>query len=401
MSTRLAIVGASVRAAAQSALRAGFEVAGADLFADADLDGVCPITKIEDYPYGFADWLAKQDVDAWMYTGALENYPDLVDHMATIKPLWGVSGEALRRCRDPMVLQEAFTAAGISFPKTLPLNTSPKDKTDWLAKTYRHAAGVGVWHYGDHPRDAAAYAQQFIDGTPMSAVFAVSAERTAFLGVAEQLTPESQKQTCCFGYLGSFGSIDLKEGQRDIIRTIGDVLGASLQLRGLVGVDLLFTADDIWVVEINPRYTASVELLECSAVPRGIKIDRHDAIDREAIACHATSYNGGNVDDWSFGSWEAGYGSFLGKHVVFAKQNVTMTQSWCRWAYERQATKCFWTGEPRKWGYLADLPHAGEKILAGQPVCTVLAWTYSPLPMRRLLRFRAARVERMLYAVTA
>lgn len=397
---RLAIVGASVRAAAQSALRAGFEVVGADLFADADLDRVCPITKIEDYPYGFADWLAEQDVDAWMYTGALENYPDLVDQMATLKPLWGVSGKALRRCRDPLVLQEAFTAAGISFPKTLPLNTSPKDKTDWLAKTYRHAAGVGVWHYGDRPRDAAAYAQQFIDGTPMSAVFAVSAEKTALLGVAEQLTPESQKQIGCFGYRGSIGSIELNEGQQIILSTIGDVLGASLQLRGLVGVDLLFTADDIWVVEINPRYTASVELLECSAVPRGFKIDRHEANSCDAIACHAATFNGGSVDDWIFGSWEAGYGSFLGKQLVFAKQDVTVTQSWHRWAHERQARNCFWTGEPREWGYLADLPHAGEKILARQPVCTVLAWTYSPLPMQRLLRFRVAQVERMLYAAT-
>ena len=40
--TRIAIVGASVRAAAQSALRAGFDVVGADLFAAAALDAEPP-----------------------------------------------------------------------------------------------------------------------------------------------------------------------------------------------------------------------------------------------------------------------------------------------------------------------------------------------------------------------
>ena len=141
---KLAIVGASARAAAFSAIRAGYEVVAADLFADADLARVAAVTRISNYPEGLADWLAATECDAWMYTGALENYPDLVDRMAAIRPLLGNSGAPLRDVRDPMKLQLALTGAGMLFPETrtspagLPLDGS------WLCKTYGGASGSGV-----------------------------------------------------------------------------------------------------------------------------------------------------------------------------------------------------------------------------------------------------------------
>ena len=76
---KLAIVGASVRAAAFSAVRAGFEVVAADLFADADLRAICETTRIESgYPDALADWLASTECDGWLFTGALENHHEVV-----------------------------------------------------------------------------------------------------------------------------------------------------------------------------------------------------------------------------------------------------------------------------------------------------------------------------------
>ena len=46
----LLIAGASVRAAAQSAVRAGFTVTAADLFGDRDLAAIAVTHSIEDYP---------------------------------------------------------------------------------------------------------------------------------------------------------------------------------------------------------------------------------------------------------------------------------------------------------------------------------------------------------------
>src|SRR5687768_3758422 len=96
----LAIVGASARSAAASAVRAGFRPLAADLFADADLRAVATTTRISPYPEGLLDWLRSVEPAAWMYTGALENHPELIDQMAWVAPLWGNTGDVLARIRS-------------------------------------------------------------------------------------------------------------------------------------------------------------------------------------------------------------------------------------------------------------------------------------------------------------
>lgn len=339
---RLAIVGASVRAAARSALRAGFEVVGADLFADADLDGVCPITKIENYPYGFADWLVAQSVDAWMYTGALENYPDLVDHMATIKPLWGVSGEALRRCRDPL-----FSAAG-AFGKVLflPDTVSARDAVDpqrrWLAKTYRHSAGVGVWRVRSdadfgRARAEGAFLQEEVDGASMSAVYALGPRRPTLLGVTQQRLGDGDSE---FAYRGSIGPLPIAGSLDLALGSLGVWLLGAMKLRGVVGVDLVVQDNRPFVVEINPRYTASVEVLERSQAD-------------SAIAAHAACFTAPS----GYG-WRDQPSGIVGKQIVYATRSIVVPDGFESWALVNGA---------------ADRPRPGERIEAGRPVCTVFA----------------------------
>ena len=43
---------------------------------------------------------------------------------------------------------------------------------------------------------------------------------------------------------------------------MGQLLASTFSLVGLFGVDHVLQNDEPWVVEINPRYTASVEILE-------------------------------------------------------------------------------------------------------------------------------------------
>ncbi|MEN0110570.1 MAG: ATP-grasp domain-containing protein [Planctomycetota bacterium] len=345
----VAIVGASVRAAAQSALRAGFDVVGADLFADADLDGVCPVTRIDDYPNGFAAWLTEQRADAWMYTGALENYPELVDRMATIAPLWGVRGEPLRRCRDPIELGRVFADSGIAFPKTLPRGVRPNDADFWLAKTYRHSAGAGTVEYGfgwsaeADPAKLDAYPQKIVAGEPHAAVYALSDSGSRLLGVTEQLLGEGD---ACWSYRGSIGPIDLYSQPPSVaasLERVGSVLAGELGLRGVVGVDVLIEGDTLTVVEVNPRYPASAEVLE-------------RASGQSVLAQHASAFGGDRSCEW-----EAAPGRVAAKQVVYARGRITVDE---RLAELLQAL--------HRTGDVADLPREGTSIEAGQPVCTAL-----------------------------
>ena len=61
---------------------------------------------------------------------------------------------------------------------------------------------------------------------------------------------------------------------------MGATLAASFGLIGLFGVDLILRDDVPWPVEVNPRYTASVEVLEL-ALGRSLLADHARACDAE------------------------------------------------------------------------------------------------------------------------
>lgn len=114
----LLIVGASVRAAAGSARRAGLPVVAADLFNDADLVDLCDRTwLVTDYPAGFATPIG-EFAGPWVYTGGLENHPAWVDRFARLATLWGNQAAALQAVRHPLQLARVLRTAGFRFPAT-------------------------------------------------------------------------------------------------------------------------------------------------------------------------------------------------------------------------------------------------------------------------------------------
>src|SRR5437868_5791197 len=85
----------------------------------------------------------------WMYTGALENYPELVDQMAWIAPLLGNPGDVLTRVRSPRELGDVLRRAGLLFPETRASAEGLPQDGSWLAKTYQGASGSGVRLFGE------------------------------------------------------------------------------------------------------------------------------------------------------------------------------------------------------------------------------------------------------------
>ena len=101
----LLIFGASARAAAFSALRAGLNPWCADLFADADLSTRCSVQRVSarDYPQAFHKLATSAPAGPWMYTGGLENHRDLVWQLARDRMLWGNNRRELEAVRLQVV----------------------------------------------------------------------------------------------------------------------------------------------------------------------------------------------------------------------------------------------------------------------------------------------------------
>jgi uncharacterized protein len=363
---KLAIVGASVRAAAFSAVRAGYEVVAADLFADADLQTHCSATRINSgYPDALADWLAGAECDGWLFAGALENHHELINAMAKLRPLIGCSAGAIRATRNPLLLQPVIEAAGLAFPETIESSDNlPLDRS-WLCKTYRSAGGSGVWLLeGPEARqravDAGAYFQRFVSGTSAAAIYLCGSEGSTLLGVTRQLVGDSMAGARPWHYAGSVGPLAISEAAAGQLNELGDLLSQRFKLSGLVGVDLVISRDKAWIIEINPRYSSSAEVVErmlgVSLVDAHVRTCRGEQVDLRRVSPAARSSNKSND----------GPGQLHGKVILYAKRDVVVSKEFHAWAMSHSAI------DPQSCR-LADIPHVGVSIGAGQPVLTLLA----------------------------
>jgi predicted ATP-grasp superfamily ATP-dependent carboligase len=73
-----------------------------------------------------------------------------------------------------------------------------------------------------------------------------------------------------------------------------------------------------------------------------------------------------------------------GKAILYARQTGETTPAFAAWCWEQN--------ESRDWPALADLPRAGTRIEAGQPLLTLFATGGSLSQVRTELRRKASQV---------
>jgi predicted ATP-grasp superfamily ATP-dependent carboligase len=370
----LTIVGSSARAAAVSAARSGFIVYASDLFADVDLSRIAQqATLVDDYPSGLGGVIRGKQPGPWLYTGALENHPDLIDSWASQRPLWGNLGEVVRRVRDPSLLAATLAKGGVKSPAvTTQMEYVPTDGS-WLLKPFKSAGGqrISRWRgsqevdFGEYESNPCGwYFQQHVKGKPHSAAYIMANGHAVLLGVTEQLIGSLDSASEDFRYRGSVGPVDLLSHDEDAVLQIGAVLADAFRLTGLVGVDFVLNAEGVWPIEVNPRLTASVEVIERAS---GL----------EAVQLHADACERG---DLPLAAARAG-GQFAGKEVVFAPERVRFSHV----STDRTSTEMLLTS-------LADIPRPDSFIEAGWPIATVFAVGDSLAAVHAELRRNAARL---------
>jgi predicted ATP-grasp superfamily ATP-dependent carboligase len=399
----LLIFGASVRAAAFSALRLGLRPWCADLFADLDLRARCPVIRLpaRSYPHGFLGAVASDLPGPWMYTGGLENWPTLVGKMARRRPLWGNNEEELFRARNPDHVTRTLQAAGLPAPA---VRWDPRELVPmfrWLVKPIRRAGGSGI-RFWDEPRPRGrrpvpVYLQEYIDGEPCAAVYVGDGDRAWFLGLTRQLVGSPWLHAAPFRYCGSIGPLTPSVVRWPLLQQLGAVLARGCGLRGLFGVDGVLRDGTFWPVEVNPRYTASVEVLE-------------HATGLNALAWHQLVFGVGRLPrrptpvPASGGSDAPGPSHrgvdtprspgdlrCVGKAILFAPKTFSFPADG-PWASVLRVPP-----SPAELAAYADIPAAGEQVRAGRPVLTFFARADSPAACEAKLREVADDLDRRLF----
>jgi uncharacterized protein len=379
------IAGVSARAFAESAARAGYHVLAVDGFADLDLTACSGlVVRVRDAAGRFQARLAARAAreltsPAVSYVAGFENHPRAVQTLAHDRALWGNSPAVLARVRNPVRLARALARRGYAVPKVRTTRPTRATGTRWLVKPRESGGGHGIVPW--RPRATArvpprAYFQERIAGVPGSIVFAADGRRAVALGFSRLLVGEqafgAEGEGGGFRYCGNIlaGAHDPQFSCEAALLVRGVELAAALtQIFGLVGVngvDFIARSGRPYPVEVNPRYTASMELVErayglsvfdiharaCAGDLPAFELFRARAVDREAV----------------------------GKAVVYARRDTTV-------------------GDTRRWlgdDTVRDIPAPGERILRGHAVCTVFARARDAAACHRALEARAAAVYRAI-----
>ncbi|HEY67668.1 MAG TPA: ATP-grasp domain-containing protein [Thermoflexia bacterium] len=351
------VVGLSTRAIAESAVRGGHRVVTVDFFGDRDQRALVEnYALLRDFalPFSVEGLLLVSrhlDFGAVVYISNLENHPEVVEALARGRVLLGNAPAVLRRVRDWRTLRAFCREESLLCPTTLLSGEEPEaDPTvRWLRKPVRSGGGHGIRPWTGKPLDEAHILQAYVEGRPASAAFVADGQRCVVIGLTEQLIGRRELGARGFTWCGNIlplalppdeGAALLKDVERMAAR-----LTRRFDLRGVNGMDLVVAKGPKgrlcpFLVEINPRYTASMELVEWAY---GLNVF---SLHLEAMA--------GRLPDFSLAQHLLG--PYFGKGIVYARQTVIVPETEG------------WVERGRR-----DVPFPGERIEAGHPVCTVLA----------------------------
>jgi predicted ATP-grasp superfamily ATP-dependent carboligase len=373
------IFGASARAAAFSAMRAGFRPWCADLFADADLHQRVPAMQLPGrYPDGFLDLIDVELPGPWMYTGGLENRPFLVAEMARRRPLLGNDRATLLSARSPFTVAQILLKARLPGPAAWgPGDRFPPRGHHWLIKPLAGSGGAGIRYLDDEAttpkvRPDRCYIQEFVEGEARAAIFVGDGQAARLLGVTRQLVGQAWLNAAAFHYCGSVGPLTLTDTEQTSLTRLGTALASGCGLRGLFGVDGIWRRGALWPVEVNPRYTASVEVLEYAT---GLR----------SLALHEQVFAKGRLPAEPIPDAS----SVVGKAILFARGQVDFPAAG-PWAASLDTPT-------DKLPAYADIPPDGTPITADQPVLTIFTRANSVDACENALRDIATGVDRELF----
>ena len=267
---RCIFVSLSARSLAASAAKAGIEVHAIDCFGDLDTETHAIQTEIVDLDKigldsdSVIEAIERSDPDRRLpviYSGGLEHSPNLLDRIAHHRCLLGNSAESVSKVCNPNIFFGELAALGVPHPQTQ--LSRPCCDVSWLMKTVGGSGGLHIENLSNTRSDDDIYFQRLVGGKTVTATVIAGEQGVQIVGFSEQWCSEDiETRPFAYGGAVSIDSSQLSHGmRRDIGRSV-DAITKRFDLKGLMSFDMIIEGDEWYLLEVNPRPSATFELHE-------------------------------------------------------------------------------------------------------------------------------------------
>ncbi|MDP2247032.1 MAG: ATP-grasp domain-containing protein, partial [Nitrosomonadales bacterium] len=265
-----------------------------------------------------------------------EMQPALLSLVETYMPLIGNSVRVVRNMKRAITFFALLDVLHIPHPAVnlQRLREQDNDTGAWLSKRNGGSGGTHIRKVkANETLEAGRYYQQKLQGIPVSLLFAADGMGIKAIGFNQQwLAPTSLMP---YRYGGAVSHAELPATIQQQLLEAAQKLTSAVGLRGLNSLDAMMVGERLWVIELNPRLTATFDL--------------YPTVNGELFELHVQASAG------SLTNWPHLNSNSRAHYIVYAPENITLSETfdWPDW--------------------VADIPSLTTHIKAGDPICTVTA----------------------------
>lgn len=343
---------------------------------------------VRDFPYAY-----------FLAAGGCEHQGDTLQAWAKLGEWkWlGVQAESYPFWRGPDLQRLASLTEGCGFPKSyridagfpidvpewreckelLDLGDPETGSAGWLIKPLQSGGGHGIERLtrksGGAMRSEAVVLQEVCQGRSISVVYWGSPTGYRSFPPMESITERHPwyrwtSAPTPFAYCGNVGPAEVSHRVRQTLDTWGAALYNHHPWQGWLQVDWIVTDQDFcWLLEINPRWSQSMELLESMTLASASS----PLPPRSWVRC---LLDGELPEPIS----ESARQTRVGKLILYADRDLTVGEGAGTWMWEGRWNR---EREPAlvhlQTPVCADIPEIGANIPQGAPICSVI------LPLER------------------
>ena len=352
------VIANSARMLVQSAVNDDFSPLAIDCFADKDTQGMAldfvkvTCLALSNVLLALSILSKRHTITHVVYGSGFENYLSTLKYLQQNFIVLGNSFKVFSSIQQKTHFFLQLAQQHIVYPET---SFQPPDEAEgWLIKPLKGEGGIGIQRYSVKQETESIYWQKFCAGTAQSVLFLANASEYKIIGFHKQYTAQIYPHDFVFS-----GLINQPDMDESIVQTLHAILSKLVPLFSLKGVnslDFILNNQQCYMLEINARPSASVNLYGSGLFLAHI----NSCLESELLS---------NLNALA---------SYRAYKIIFAETEISIPERmvWPAW--------------------VVDIPSNASIINTGMPICSIIAGGKNEQQVDDLLLLRQQQLIKLL-----